>query len=96
MFKCEFVGADALVPNELKIYYTLLCVLGESFCNGGIHVCLHPFGQFFYLVSISSAFSLIAFESAFIALLSSCPFTSSYSPLNFSDTLPCVLLSFFL
>ena len=22
MFKCEFVGADALVPNELRIYYT--------------------------------------------------------------------------
>ena len=23
IFKCEFVGADALVPNELRIYYTL-------------------------------------------------------------------------
>ena len=21
MFKCEFVGADVLVPNELRIYY---------------------------------------------------------------------------
>ena len=38
MNKCEFVGADALVPNELRIYYTLFCVLGESFRNGGIHV----------------------------------------------------------
>ena len=26
MFKCEFVGADALVPNELRIYYCLLYV----------------------------------------------------------------------
>ena len=23
IFKCEFVGANALVPNELGIYYTL-------------------------------------------------------------------------
>ena len=23
MFKCEFVGADALVPDELRTYYTL-------------------------------------------------------------------------
>ena len=38
MSKCEFVGADALVPNELRIHYAFLCVLGESFCNGGIHV----------------------------------------------------------
>ena len=21
MYKCEFVGTDALVPNELRIYY---------------------------------------------------------------------------
>ena len=26
MFKCEFVGADAFVPNELRIYYTLFYV----------------------------------------------------------------------
>ena len=26
MFKCEFVGADALVPNELIIYYALFDV----------------------------------------------------------------------
>ena len=26
MFKCEFVGADALVPNELRIFYALLYV----------------------------------------------------------------------
>ena len=26
MFKCKFVGADARVPNELRIYYTLLDV----------------------------------------------------------------------
>ena len=23
MFKCEFIGADALVPNEVRIYYAL-------------------------------------------------------------------------
>ena len=26
IFKCEFVGADALAPNELRIYYTLYYV----------------------------------------------------------------------
>ena len=26
MFKCEFVGANALVRNELRIYYTLFIV----------------------------------------------------------------------
>ena len=26
MFKCEFIGADALVPNELRIYYALVGV----------------------------------------------------------------------
>ena len=26
MFKCEFVGADALAPNELRIYYALFYV----------------------------------------------------------------------
>ena len=26
MFKCRVVGADALVPNELRIYYALLDV----------------------------------------------------------------------
>ena len=26
IFKCEFVGADALVPNELRIYYALFYV----------------------------------------------------------------------
>ena len=28
IFKCEFVGADALVPNELRTYYTLF----EVYC----------------------------------------------------------------
>ena len=27
VFRCEFVGADAHVPNELRIYYALLYVL---------------------------------------------------------------------
>ena len=31
MLKYDFVGGDALVPNEL-------CVFGESFCNGSIHI----------------------------------------------------------
>ena len=26
MFKCDFVGTDALVPNELRIYYALFYV----------------------------------------------------------------------
>ena len=26
MFKCEFVGANALVPNELRTYHTLFDV----------------------------------------------------------------------
>ena len=26
IFKCEFVGSDALVPNELRIYYALFDV----------------------------------------------------------------------
>ena len=26
MFKCVFAGADALVPNELRIYYALFDV----------------------------------------------------------------------
>ena len=26
IFKCEFVGADALVPIELRIYYSLFYV----------------------------------------------------------------------
>ena len=26
MLKCEFVGADALLPNELRIYYALFDV----------------------------------------------------------------------
>ena len=26
IFKCEFVGADVPVPNELRIYYTLFYV----------------------------------------------------------------------
>ena len=26
ILKCEFVGADALVPNELRIYYVLFDV----------------------------------------------------------------------
>ena len=39
IFKCEFVGADTPVPNELRIYYTLFDVHWvKAFCNGGIHV----------------------------------------------------------
>ena len=26
IFKCEFVGVDALVPNDLRIYYALFDV----------------------------------------------------------------------
>ena len=26
MFKCEFLGADELVPNKLRIYYALFYV----------------------------------------------------------------------